>query len=439
MATGRGAFSSGGSGCRLFLQKTKTSFENSAVPPPDPNLTEWLVLACVKHSKSEARIVESGKPPGCTAFEPTEIAPLPDAHDGSTMTVVGALTTTFRAPSSCTTDSPRLYQVWSEKESHYVEGPLFTQDSGCFPSGYDPAPTNYHSPGWCPYGYTTGCSSLASTGTVTETAVICCPTNFDYTCQASPSSGQSLIECTTAWSAAEVVLQGVTVVTDGEVGTTTVVTEPSNTITAYGIQVRFKSTDPTPVPVIDDPGFLVISRTPGPPISIPTELPAPTRPLPPSSNGVSTPAAIGIGVGSAIAALLIAGAIGLFFFLRWRRKKRPSSRRSSIPPPVPPKELSASPLPYRTVPPPFELSNEAASPRPPSTSTSKRHLSMSPGFETAPTLGVSRDSVVPAGYLAVELEAPSEASLRDRASPESESSGWTDRQARGGTMPMPWI
>lgn len=77
--------------------------------------------------------------------------------------------------------------------------------------------------------------------------------NFDYTCQASPSSGQSLIECTTAWSAAEVVLQGVTVVTDGEVGTTTVVTEPSNTITAYGIQVRFKSTDPTPVPVIDDP------------------------------------------------------------------------------------------------------------------------------------------------------------------------------------------
>lgn len=77
--------------------------------------------------------------------------------------------------------------------------------------------------------------------------------NFDYTCHASASSGQSLIECTTAWSAAEIVLQGVTVVTDGEVGTTTTATEPSNTITAYGIQVRFKSSDPTPVPVIDDP------------------------------------------------------------------------------------------------------------------------------------------------------------------------------------------
>ncbi|KAH6847970.1 hypothetical protein B0I37DRAFT_154932 [Chaetomium sp. MPI-CAGE-AT-0009] len=355
------------------------------------------------------------------------------------MTVVGALTTTFRAPSSCTTTTPQLYQVWSESDSHYVEGPLFTSDSGCFPSGYDPAPTNYYSPGWCPYGYTTGCSSLASTGTVTETAVICCPTNFDYTCLASTSSGQSLIECTTAWSAAEAVL-GVTVVRDGEIGTTTVVTEPSNTITAHGIQVRFKSSDPTPVPKIDDPGFLVISRTPGPPLSISTQLTVPTHLSSSSSNGVSTPAAIGIGVGSALAALLIAGTIGLFFFLRWRRKgrSREISSIEDIPPPVPPKELSASPLPYRAVPPPFELSNEAAAPRRSSTSISKRHLSMSPAFETTPTLGVSRDSVVPTGYLAVELEA-SEASLRDRASPESESSGWTDRQARGGTMPMPWI
>lgn len=187
-------------------------------------------------------------------------------------------------------------------------------------------------------------------------------------------------------------------------------------------------------------GFLVISRTPGTPLSIPTQVPAPTRPLPQSSNGVSTPAAIGIGVGSAIAALLIAGAIGLFFFLRWRRKRKASRRNSDIPPPVPPKELSASPLPYRTVPPPFELSNEAAAlPRRPSTSISKRHLSMSPRFGMTPTSGASRDSVVAGAYLAVELEAPSEASLRDRASPGSESSGWTDRQARGGTMPMPWI
>jgi hypothetical protein len=49
------------------------------------------------------------------------------------------------------------------------------------------------------------------------------------------------------------------------------------------------------------------------------------------------------------------------------------------------------------------------------------------------------DSEILAGYQAVELEVPSEASLRDRASPASDSTGWTDRQGRGGTMPMPWI
>jgi hypothetical protein len=101
--------------------------------------------------------------------------------------------------------------------------------------------------------------------------------------------------------------------------------------------------------------------------------------------------------------------------------------------------MSASPIPYRTVPPPYELSDEAASPRRASMSYSKRHLSMSPALGMTPTMGGARDSTVMPGYQAVELEAPSEASLRDRASPESESSGWTDRQARGSTMPMPWI
>lgn len=92
------------------------------------------------------------------------------------MTVVGPLTTTFQAPSSCTTPAPQLYQIRSGDSSSYVEGPLFTKDSDCFPKGYDPAPTNYYSPGWCPAGYTTACSSLASVSTATETAVICCPT-----------------------------------------------------------------------------------------------------------------------------------------------------------------------------------------------------------------------------------------------------------------------
>jgi hypothetical protein len=46
---------------------------------------------------------------------------------------------------------------------------------------------------------------------------------------------------------------GVTVVSDDSVGTTkTTVSEASNGITAYGIQIRFRSGDPTPAPTTDD-------------------------------------------------------------------------------------------------------------------------------------------------------------------------------------------
>ncbi|KAL2016514.1 hypothetical protein VTK56DRAFT_3442 [Thermocarpiscus australiensis] len=363
------------------------------------------------------------------------------------MTVVGHLTTTFRVPSSCTSSAAQLYQVWSGSDSSYVQGPLFTPGSDCFPSGYDPAPTNYYSPGFCPHGYTTACSSLTTVSVEMETAVICCPTNLDYTCLASPSTSQGQsqqpsLACTTTWTSALAVMQGVTVVTNGEVGSTTVASESAGGITAYGIQVRFRSGDPTVAPTTGD-GIAIITRTSSPTISIPTQLliPAPTSS---PSAGISTPAAIGIGVGSAVAALILAGLLGLFFFLRWRRKKGSSSSLSS-PPPVPPKELPATPVPYRTVTPPYELSEDVSPRRAHSVSASKRHLSAA----SPASLGKARgrgetegeESGVLGGYNPAELEAdmPRAASLRDRASPESESSGWTDRQARGATMPMPWI
>jgi hypothetical protein len=139
-----------------------------------------------------------------------------------------------------------------------------------------------------------------------------------------------------------------------------------------------------------------------------------------------------------VAALLIAGALG-FFFLRWRRKRR-RQRPSLSPPPVPPKDVSASRTSYRKVPPPYELS-EDVSPRRPSMSVSKRHLSMSPVSARSPTEARIDSDVLGAYRAAVELAAdsPTATSLRDRASPESASSGWTDRQARGATMPTPWL
>ena len=76
--------------------------------------------------------------------------------------------------------------------------------------------------------------------------------HFSYTCLAPTGPGQQpSLGCTTTWSAVLAVL-GVTVVSDGKVGTSTVVSETSNGITAYGIQVRFKSGDPTPAPRTDE-------------------------------------------------------------------------------------------------------------------------------------------------------------------------------------------
>ncbi len=291
--------------------------------------------------------------------------------------------------------------------------------------------------------------------------------HFSYTCLAPTGPGQPSLGCTTTWSAVLAVL-GVTVVSDGKVGTSTVVSETSNGITAYGIQVRFKSGDPTPAPRSDESvsaiqarkvvrgrrraqlthlkqGFSVVTRTSGrSSIPIPTQLLVPVETdSPSSSGGVSTPAAIGIGVGSAVAALLLASVGCFFFFLRRRRKKKRAkpAKQPAQPPPVPPKELPATPVPRHTVPLRYELPDQPPSRRP-SMSTSKRHMSMTPQLGRTPTMrGERGDSDVLAGYyLAVELEAPSEVSFRDRSTPESASSGgWTDRQMRGATMPTPWI
>ncbi|KAK0740704.1 hypothetical protein B0T18DRAFT_331036 [Schizothecium vesticola] len=95
------------------------------------------------------------------------------------MTVLGPLTTTFKAPSTCTDSStPQIYQIWTGSVSRYEQGPLFTSGSNCFPSAYDASPQNYYSPGFCPHGYTAACSSTnrIQTRAAEETVLVCCPT-----------------------------------------------------------------------------------------------------------------------------------------------------------------------------------------------------------------------------------------------------------------------
>lgn len=212
-----------------------------------------------------------------------------------------------------------------------------------------------------------------------------------------------------------------------------------------------------------------------------------------ANDGIGTAAIVGIAIGSAVAGLLVTGAISLFFFLRWRRKhlleKQDTQWPSFTPPPVPPKEPIFSSSPPASLPKKlrhesaaaawrFELSEEAASPRRPSMAHSKKDFAtMSPAFTVSQSYAMSstftgtRESSVPAGYEVVELEAPGEAMPvrtrgggrenqretggrdtdrgrgretqiereRGRATPASETSGRTGRQAKGATTSMPWI
>ena len=87
---------------------------------------------------------------------------------------VGSLTTTFTPPSSCLAAISTI--GWSSEGDggFFFAGPYTT--SGCMPPNFQFASTAYYSPGICPDGYTTACSSLNIIGAVSETVVTCCPT-----------------------------------------------------------------------------------------------------------------------------------------------------------------------------------------------------------------------------------------------------------------------
>lgn len=367
------------------------------------------------------------------------------------MTSIGPLTTTFSAPSSCTTNTPRIYQIHTGKEYNYVQGPLFKPGSDCFPSGYVPSPSAYYSPGVCPQGYTPACTNLLPIQTAlapaTETAYICCPTALSYTCVGKDENAS--LGCTTSFSRVHGVI-GATVIKDGVTGDYGVFTESEGGFAAHSIQVRFQegpriqnvpqvpqdsSSQTTTASTTTTTTLSGTSqRTTVATISMPIQT-SQTETTPPAvktetkTEGVSTGAAIGIAIGSAIAGILLVGLVALFFFLRWRRKRKP--------PPVPPKEPSLSVRNTPTVQPPYELSEESAR------RTRSRRLRML-SRRTRPS--TRRDPVPQVPQLKpAELEAavPSDSSnmsISDsRSNLESSTGGWTIRQQREGVLPTPWI
>ncbi|EGS23593.1 uncharacterized protein CTHT_0002880 [Thermochaetoides thermophila DSM 1495] len=283
------------------------------------------------------------------------------------MTATAPVTTTWQAPSGCATDA--IYQVWSGAESSYIQGPLYTRGSHCFPSGYEPSPTQYYSPAWCPTGYTAACSSLSpvSLGLETETAVICCPTQLPYECPTpTPVVGvlqkqQPHLGCTTTWGASVAVFMA-TVVKYGKISSTTDVAELGGGITAYGIQVRFKEGDPTLPLQFANLGHTQINDSSSS-----------------STETVSKQAVIGIAVGAAVGALLLAAltALAIILYRRNRRVNLESSSYESFRPPVPPKKPMTPSMPIGgTHGPPYELHEDTSPRASPTIYQHHKHMSM---------------------------------------------------------------
>jgi hypothetical protein len=100
---------------------------------------------------------------------------------------IPALPTTFTPASSCLGNT-NIWLVYHDNKFncfssyacpyYFLQGPLDTSD--CLPPNYEDSEDTFHSPGICPSGYTSACTSAQSLGTYAVTVQICCPTGFVF-------------------------------------------------------------------------------------------------------------------------------------------------------------------------------------------------------------------------------------------------------------------
>ncbi|KAF2149652.1 hypothetical protein K461DRAFT_271218 [Myriangium duriaei CBS 260.36] len=245
------------------------------------------------------------------------------------MANLGPLTTTFTPGAGCS-HSTGLYAMISCGTTceWWVEGPLSLAIPNCFPARYTQFLSHYYSPGICPSGYTVACTSTNEAASVSETVQTCCPTalGYDYGCVTPHNEypWQYSLACTVSLQ------PGVSMYTFPDItymhGTDTVVSSTTRAeagIGAYGVEIRFQATD-----------FIATSTTGSTSANRPTETPPSTSNVIPSTTtstpdgqGLSTPAAIGTGVGVAIVGLLLFG-LGLFFGRKSMRARKAATTLS---------------------------------------------------------------------------------------------------------------
>ncbi|KAK0270619.1 hypothetical protein LTS00_016901 [Friedmanniomyces endolithicus] len=187
-------------------------------------------------------------------------------------TATASMTATFTPPPDCLSD---VYLYGGDQL-------LGAQTPSCFPPDWSSLTTVFYSPGVCPSGYWTACSSVVTAETIIETHATCCLSvaHGQFQCQSSGQATTPLM-CT------------------GVMG---------GDINAYGVQIRWQSIDRNPVTHTVVPTFTSTSMPPASPTS-PTSKPA----------DLSIGAEAGIGVGVALAVLLII-VLGVWMLLQRKRR-----------------------------------------------------------------------------------------------------------------------
>ncbi|KAH8901520.1 hypothetical protein GQ53DRAFT_757144 [Thozetella sp. PMI_491] len=244
---------------------------------------------------------------------------------------VPALTSTFVPSTSCTVN---IYNILDEKAQcvagtvaagcYYYQLGVSTSTSDCFPSGWEPTSTAYFSPGICPSGYTTACSSVVSSGAATETRATCCPKG--YSCQTGtdwPWFSTDLCEYKVP---STVTFQYTTSIVGQGVVTTSHAGGGQQAINAFGVQIRWQSTDfVSTTSTASTSASTGSSNSPAQTQTSGAQSDAPSSAPAAASDGLPTGAKAGIGVGVALVVLLLLAGVALL----WRRRR--SQKAAALP------------------------------------------------------------------------------------------------------------
>ncbi|KAK6828348.1 hypothetical protein PG987_011689 [Apiospora arundinis] len=240
-------------------------------------------------------------------------------------TNIGSLTTTFTPAATCLS----YFQARNKGNTWLQYGTVGSDANDCFPSGFNPLPGPYYSPGVCPHGYEYQYPVVDGS----TTAATCCPSG--YTRQSKQGSDDANACRTTFDKHSQMTISIWTIISSrspGLVNTTVFTQEEGKPAYARGIVVRRSGNDPTWPGVAHAPGSTKASTkgdtaeiTPGatpdtPDSARPTGQPG-AGDGSPANDGLSSSAKIGIGVGVTLGVLLIIGSAIAAFLLGKRRRR----------------------------------------------------------------------------------------------------------------------